>query len=119
MKESILSQKAYKFALRIINLYKFMAKEHNEYVLAKQVLRAGTSIGANVEESIHAQSKLDFAHKLAIAQKEASETSYWLKLLRDSNYLKPKLAESLLNDCEELQKILASSIKTVKFKIEN
>lgn len=98
----------------MIKLYKFMVDEHKEFVLSKQVLRSGTSIGANIEESVHAQSKTDFIHKLSIAQKEASETSYWIKLLRNSDYLNNKLAESLFNDCEEIQKLLTSSIKTVK-----
>lgn len=102
----------------MVKLNKFMIAEHKEFVLSKQLLRSGTSIGANIEESIHAQSKTDFIHKLSIAQKEASETNYWLRLLRDSDYLKPKLAESLLNDCEEIQKLLTSSIKTAKSKLE-
>lgn len=114
MKDNILGEKSYKFALRMIKLYKFMVDEHKEFVLSKQVLRSGTSIGANIEESVHAQSKTDFIHKLSIAQKEASETSYWIKLLRDSDYLNNKLAESLFNDCEEIQKLLTSSIKTAK-----
>ncbi len=114
MKENILSEKAYQFALRIIKLNKFMNEEHREFVLSKQILRSGTSIGANIEESVHAQSKIDFVHKLSIAQKEASETNYWLRLLRDSDYLKPKLAESLLENCEEIQKLLTASIKTAK-----
>ena len=114
MKDNILGEKSYKFALRMIKLYKFMVAEHKEFVLSKQVLRSGTSIGANIEESIHAQSKPDFIHKLSIAQKEASETSYWIKLLRDSDYLNKKLADSLFNDCEEIQKLLTASIKTAK-----
>jgi len=92
MKENILKEKSYKFALRMIKLYKFMTVEHKEFVLSKQVLRSGTSIGANIEESIYAQSKSDFVHKLSIAQKEASETNYWLRLLRDSDYINDKLA---------------------------
>lgn len=96
-----------------------MVDEHKEHVSSKQVLRSGTSIGANIEESIHAQSKIDFIHKLSIAQKEASETNYWLRLLRDSGYLKDKLAESLLNDCEEVQKLLTASIKTTKANLNN
>lgn len=96
-----------------------MIQEHKEFILSKQVLRSGTSIGANIEEAIHAQSKVDFIHKLSIAQKEASETNYWLRLLRDSDYLKTKLAESLLIDCEELQKLLTASIKTVKAKLNS
>jgi four helix bundle protein len=114
MKENVLSEKAYAFALRMIKLYQYMAQEHREYVLSKQILRSGTSIGANIEESIHAQSKTDFIHKLSIAQKEASETNYWLRLLRDSNYLSEKLSISLLNDCEEIQRLLTASIKTSK-----
>ena len=114
MKENILSEKSYEFALRMIKLYKFMTSEHKEFVLSKQVLRSGTSIGANIEESIHAQSKPDFVHKLSIAQKEASETNYWLRLLRDSDYINEKLAASIINDCEEIQKLLTASIKTAK-----
>ncbi len=91
-----------------------MTVEHKEFVLSKQVLRSGTSIGANIEESIHAQSKSDFVHKLSIAQKEASETNYWLRLLRDSDYINDKLAGSMINDCEEVQKLLTASIKTAK-----
>lgn len=114
MRDNILGEKSYKFALRMIKLYKFMVDEHKEFVLSKQVFCSGTLIGANIEESVHAQSKTDFIHKLSIAQKEASETSYWIKLLRDSDYLNNKLAESLFNDCEEIQKLLTSSIKTAK-----
>jgi four helix bundle protein len=114
MKESILREKSYQFALRIIKLYKFISTEKKEFVLSKQILRSGTSIGANVEESNQAQSKTDFIHKLSIAQKESAETNYWLRLLRDSEYLSDKQAESLLIDCEELQRLLTSSIKTAK-----
>lgn len=114
MKENILSEKSYKVALRMIKLYKFMAAEHKEFVLSKQVLCSGTSIGANIEESTHAQSKPDFIHKLSIAQKEASETNYWLRLLRDSKYINDKLAGSMIGDCEEVQKLLTASIKTAK-----
>ena len=83
MKESVLKEKSYQFALRVIKLYKYIVAEKKEYVLSKQILRAGTSIGANVEEANQAQSKADFVHKLSIAQKEAFETDYWLRLLRD------------------------------------
>lgn len=114
MKESILSAKSFGFSLRIIKLYKYMSSELKEFVLSKQVLRSGTSIGANVEESVHAQSKLDFISKLSIAQKEAIETNYWLRLLKESSYLTSEQADSLLVDCEELQKLLTASIKTAK-----
>ena len=114
MKESILSEKSFAFALRIVQLYKYLTTEHKEYVLSKQVLRSGTSIGANIEEAKHAQSKIDFVHKLSIAQKEASETNYWIRLLSKSDYLNAKLAKSLLDDCDEIQRMLTASIKTSK-----
>ncbi len=114
MKENVLREKSYQFALRIIKLYKFISADKKEFVLSKQILRSGTSIGANIEEANQAQSKGDFIHKLSVSQKEAAETNYWLRLLRDSEYLTGKQAESLLKDCEELQKMLASSIKTTK-----
>ncbi len=113
-KENILKEKSYRFALRIVNLYKFLTTEKKEYVLSKQVLRSGTSIGANVVEGNQAQSKADFIHKLSISLKESFETQYWLDLLRDSEYISPDQADSLLIDCRELQKILTVSIKTAK-----
>lgn len=118
MKESILREKSYQFALRIIKLYKYIVAEKSEYVLSKQILRSGTSIGANIEEANQAQSKADFIHKLSIAQKEAFETDYWLRLLRDSEYLTEAQAESLLIDCRELQKLLTASIKTAKVNLK-
>lgn len=114
MKENLLRDKSFAFALRTIKLNQHLVSEHREYTLSKQVLRSGTSIGANIEESIHAQSKIDFVHKLSIAQKEAGETNYWLRLLKESSIIKPKLAESLLSDCEELQRLLAASVITAK-----
>ena len=118
MKESILSEKSFLFALRVVNLYKYLLAEHKEYVLSKQVLRSGTSVGANIEEAKHAQSKVDFIHKLSIAQKEASETNFWIRLLQQSEFLKEKLAISLINDCDEIQRMLTSSIKTSKANLE-
>ena len=114
MKESVLKEKSYQFALRVIKLYKYIVAEKKEYVLSKQILRSGTSIGANIEEANQAQSKADFVHKLSISQKEAFETDYWLRLLRDSEYLTETQANSLLNDCRELQKLLTTSNKTAK-----
>src|SRR5687768_16962839 len=114
MSKTILKDKSYKFALRIVKLYKFIGEKRKEYVLSKQILRSGTSIGANIEEAGQGQSKADFVHKLAIAQKESFETDYWLRLLRDSDYLTSDQAESLLGDCRELQKMLTASIKTAK-----
>ncbi len=109
-----LKMKSYAFALRAINLYKYLAQEKKEYVLSKQVLRSGTSIGANIVEANRGQSKLDFVNKLAIALKEADETEYWLNLLRDANFIGDTEATSMLTDCLELQKMLTSSIKTAK-----
>ncbi len=118
MKENILKEKAYKFALRIVKLYQYLADEKREFVMSKQVLRSGTSIGSNIEEANQAQSKLDFIHKLSISQKESFETHYWIRILRDSNFLNEKLADSLLRDCEEIQKLITSSIKTSKTNLK-
>lgn len=98
----------------IVKLFQYLAAEHKEYVLSKQVLRSGTSIGANIEEAYQGESKSDFIHKLAIANKKAFETHYWLRLLRDSSLLTPKQAESLLDECDELQRMLVAAIKTSK-----
>ena len=114
MSESILKARSYEFALREIKVYQHLIRDHREYVLSKQVLRSGTSVGANIEEARQAQSKLDFIHKLSIAQKESFETHYWIRLLRDSAMLTPKQAESLLEDCVEIQKMITASIKTAK-----
>ena len=110
----LLTEKTYHFALRIIRAYKFLREEQNEYVLSKQMLRSGTSVGANCKEAIYAQSTLDFISKLSIALKEASETEYWLDLLHDSQYIDDKSYESIHNDCVELIKLLSSIIKTTK-----
>ena len=114
MKESVLKDKSYKFALRIVKLNRFLNEEKKEYVLSKQILRSGTSIGANVVEGNRAESMPDFIHKLSISLKESFETEYWLNLLKDSEYISEKQAESLILDCNELQKMLISSIKTAK-----
>jgi four helix bundle protein len=114
MADSIMKDKAYKFALRMIRLFKHLSAEKKEYVLSKQMLRSGTSVGANIEEALQGESKADFIHKLAIANKEAFETHYWLRLLRDSEILEAKLANSLISDCSELNAMLVASIKTAK-----
>ena len=113
-KENLLKEKSYAFALRTIKLYKHLSITTKEYVLSKQILRSGTSIGANITEANRAQSKMDFVHKLSIALKEADETEYWLNLLRDSDYITTSQAESLLADCAALQRLLIASIKTAK-----
>ena len=119
MGNTILRDRAYQFALRIVKLSRYLVGEHKEYVLSKQVLRSGTSIGANVEEAFQGESKLDFIHKLSIANKEAFETHYWLRLLRDSKLLTAKQAESMLRECDELQRMLVAAIKTSKSKMRN
>ena len=115
MKEdNVLRDKSYAFALRMVKTYRYLADERHEYNLSKQLLRSGTSIGANVEEAVGGQSEKDFASKLAIAYKEARETHYWIRLLRDTEYLTPKQADSLLGDTDELLRILGTILKTLK-----
>jgi len=111
---SILEEKSYAFSIRIVKCSHYLQHEKKEYVLSKQLLRSGTAIGALIAEGKYAQSKLDFINKLSISLKEANETKYWLRLLKDCNYLQDKVATSLLNDIEHLLKMLASSIKTAK-----
>ena len=117
MKQSILKNKSKLFAIRIIRLYKYLCEEKKEYILSKQLLRSGTSTGANIAESFYGQSEADFVAKLSISQKETSEAIYWLELLHESDYLKNNEYVSVYNDAEELMKLLTSSIKTVKGKI--
>ena len=114
MGNSIIQQKSRDFAIRIIGCYKFLTEQKGEYVLSKQLLRCGTSIGANTRESKNAQSRMDFLNKLNIALKEADETEYWLDLLHETNYLDDKQYTSLNDDCIELIKILTASIKKLK-----
>lgn len=108
-------EKSEAFALRIVKLFTFL-KEKGEFVMSKQILRSGTSIGANIAESIFAESREDMIHKLSISLKEASETKYWLNLLYKSEYIDKKLFDSLSNDCTELIKILTSIINAIKRK---
>ena len=110
----MVAPKSYKFALRIIGLYKFLISEPKEFVLSKQILRSGTSIGALVKEAEHAQSKADFLNKMNIALKEANETEYWLMLLKDALFLSEKEFSSIHIDCQELIKLLASIVKSTK-----
>jgi four helix bundle protein len=112
--DNIIQQKSFAFAIRVVNLYKYLTSEKKEYVLSKQLLRSGTSIGANIEESIGGQSEKDFLSKLSIAYKEARESMYWLKLLQATDYLNQEQAESLLNDAEELCKIIGKIQITIK-----
>jgi four helix bundle protein len=112
--ENAIQSKSYAFALRILKLYRFLCDEKREFVLSKQIVRSGTSIGANVEEAIGGQSNKDFLSKMSIAYKEARETHYWLRLLRDSDILEANHAASVVNDCEELLKLSGSIIRTTK-----
>ena len=115
-KENVISEKSLKFAVRMVKFYQFLCEEKKEYVLSKQVLRSGTSIGANVRESKNAQSDADFVNKLNIALKEADETQYWLELLWLSEIITEESFDSLNNDLKELIAILISVIKTMKTK---
>ncbi|MDD6641640.1 MAG: four helix bundle protein [Bacteroidales bacterium] len=112
--ENLILVKSKAFALRIINLYKYLCEEKKEFVLSKQIVRSGTSIGANVKEGSLAQSKADFAAKLSIALKEAGETEYWLELLHESNYIEKNAFTSIYTDNKELIKILTSILKTTR-----
>ena len=113
----ILEEKTYAFALRIIKAYNFLTQK-NEFVLSKQLLRSGTSIGANCREATYAQSKMDFVNKLSIALKETNETIYWLELLHDSDYISDKSFSSIHDDGLEILKLLISIIKTSKNNIQ-
>ena len=114
MSKSIVRDKSFSFALRIIKLSKYLTEQKKEYVLSKQVLRSGTAVGALIREAEQGESKADFIHKLAIALKEAKETEYWLALLFHSDYVEEKSYLSINADIEELIKLLTSIIKTSK-----
>ena len=115
-KGNILKKKSFDFAIRIVNLYKYMQEEKKEYIMSKQLMRSGTSVGAMHREAEHAESINDFIHKMAIAQKEANETIYWLELLKETGYLSEKEFESISADAVEIIKLITSSIKTAKNK---
>lgn len=110
--ESVLEEKAYKLAIRIVNAYKFLCKEHKEYVLSKQLLRAGTSIAANICEGRGGISKADFSAKLSISYKEARETKYWLSLLKDTGYLSEIEFQSIYDDTDEVAAMLFQTLKS-------
>ncbi len=114
MKENIIQQKSYAFALETVDTCRFLQEKKKEYVLSKQLLRAGTSIGANIEEAIGGQSRKDFYSKLTIAYKEARETHYWIRLLSDTDYLSQIKSEELIAKCNELLKIIGSIQKTIR-----
>ena len=116
MKENVLLDKSKKFALRIIKLYKYLNENKRERILSKQLLRSGTSIGANLKEAAFAQSRADFQAKLFIAQKECAETEYWLELLHESDYINKSEFDSIYADCQELMRLLVASTKTIQDK---
>ncbi len=114
MKENILIEKSIDFGARIVKLHRYLSKTQHESVLSKQVLRSGTSIGANINEAQYGNSKADFIAKLHIALKETAETEYWLHVLHRSDYLDENMSDSLLRDCIEIKRILIASINTAK-----
>lgn len=114
-KDNVIKDKSFKFAVRIVKLYKYLVN-NKEYILSKQILRCGTSIGANVEEAIGGISKADFSNKMSIAYKESRETEYWLKLLKETGFIDTKIYNSVFNDCNELSKILYTIIKSSRTK---
>lgn len=114
VKESVLKTKSATFADRIVTLYKYLSDAKKESVISKQILRSGTSIGANIAEAVFAASKKDFLSKLTISTKECSETIYWLERLHNAEYISSQQFDSLYNDCMELGRILSASIQTIK-----
>jgi four helix bundle protein len=116
MKDNIIKEKSFNFAVRIVNLNKYLVSNKKEYVLSKQILRSGTSIGANVEEAIGGISKSDFSHKISIAYKESRETHFWLRLLYATEYIDKNMHDSLIADCDENCKILYSILKSSRIK---
>jgi four helix bundle protein len=113
-KDNLIQEKSFAFAIRIVKLYQYLCEERKEYVLSKQLLRSGTSIGANIEESIGGQSGKDFLSKISISYKEARETAYWIKLLSATGYLNDIQMQSMLSDVEEICKILGKIQITMK-----
>lgn len=114
---NIIEEKSFKFALRIVNLYKYLISEKKEYIMSKQILRSGTSVGANIAEGVEAQSKKDFISKLSIALKEANETKYWLRLLIASDYINSNVGGNLKEELLEIIRILTAILKKSREKI--
>lgn len=114
MRENIVKKKSFDFAVRVVKLYQFLCEQKKEFVLSKQLLRSGTSVGAMVREAEHAETKNDFKHKMGIAQKEINETIYWLELLKETDYLNVEQFESIYNDAVEIIKLITAIIKSAK-----
>ena len=117
MKENVVKTKSYQLAVDIVNTYKQIKAKHNETILSKQLLRSGTSVAANVREAVNAQSTKDFVHKLSISQKEVNETIFWLDLLKDTNYIDQEKFNKLLDEANQVYKIITSIIITTKKKL--
>ncbi len=119
LEDNVTFNKALDFSVRIVNLYKYLREEKGETVISKQVLRSGTSIGANISEALAAESKDDFIHKVHISFKEGNETKYWLLLLYRTGFINEKEFNSLANDCQELRRLMAAIIRTAKKNKDN
>jgi four helix bundle protein len=119
MRENIVKNKSFAFAVRVVRLYQFLCEQKKEFVLSKQLLRSGTSVGAMVREAEHAETKNDFKHKMGIAQKEINETIYWLELLNETNYLTKDQFESMNTDAVEIIKLITAILKSAKSNINN
>jgi four helix bundle protein len=117
MKNNIVRNKSFDFAVRIVKLYQYLNNDKKEFILAKQLLRSGTSVGAMIREAEHAENKNDFIHKFAIAQKEANETVYWLELLKATDYLNEKEFQNISNDSIAILKLITSILKTSKSQL--
>ena len=114
MTENASVEKSFEFAVRIVNVYKYLTREHKEYVISKQLLRCGTSIGANIREAKYAHSKADFVAKLQISLKDCYETEYWIEIAQKANIISEEIAKSVLHDCGSIRRMLIASISTAK-----
>ncbi len=119
VKENVIKNKSFLFAVRVVKLYQYLCEQKKEFVLAKQLLRSGTSVGAMVREAEHAETKNDFKHKMGIAQKEINETIYWLELLKETDYLTTEQFESMNSDATEIIKLITAILKSTKANISN
>lgn len=119
MRENVVKNKSFQFAVRVVRLYQFLCEQKREFVLSKQLLRSGTSVGAMVREAEHAETKNDFKHKMGIAQKEINETIYWLELLKETDYLSLEQFQSLHADAVEIIKLLTAILKSLKANINH
>jgi len=117
MRENVVKNKSFAFAVRVVRLYQFLCEQKKEFLLSKQLLRSGTSVGAMIREAEHAETKNDFKHKMGIAQKEINETIYWLELLKETDYLSSEQFESIYTDAVEIIKLITAILKSAKANI--